>query len=435
MNAKNLFILSLALLQTVADEKCQPQITKFYGFVGIEQSISYTAIKGDLARDFCPRINESCCTVEDFQKSNDNWIRASKQIKGFTLKMFKILQRLAISHGAMVKTYNSLSPEARQRKFCKHVDPSMFSIDMGFEKMFFFLTNALETFSFIQKGFFCTLCDGRSHRFFKLNGDQSSVQIGRESCLNLIYFFKEFITYKVLYLDPQLINLNNMFNCINTSSQTLFKVKYGVTFKKIQQCVLENINCEFLCLDFRLGASYSYFIGDIREYEQFIDKLEQNMKRQNFEEIIEDSEIEIDTMAYSNEFFTDKDEEEFNLSRIGVTISDSGIDLFRQSENSNYPFDDVSTVLNNLLDYVKAKQAEKIEQLQVNSALPTDGEVKMFEAQASNNDMNSIEQMHEALEELQIDIGLHDVTINSKKVKGSWPILFTSGFLLVLFGL
>lgn len=435
MNAKNLFILSLALLQTVADEKCRSQITKFYGFEGIEQSISYRAIQEDLARDFCPRISESCCTAEDFQKSNEGWVKASKQIKGFTLKMFKILQRLAISHGAMVKTYNSLSPEARQRKFCKHVDPSMFSIDMGFERMFFFLTNALETFSFIQKGFFCTLCDGRSHRFFKVNGDQSSVQIGRESCLNLIYFFKEYITYKVLYLDPQLINMNNMFNCVNTESQTLFKVKYGITFKKIQQCVLENINCEFLCLDFRLGASYSYFIGDMQEYERFIDKLEHNMKRQNFGEKVEEPEMDIDLANYSNEFFTDRDEEENNLSRIGVTISDTGIDLFRQSESSNYPFDDVSVVLNNLIDYVKVKQSEKIQQLQSSAALPTDGEVKMFESQSNSNDMSSVEHIHEALEELQIDIGLHDVTLSAKKEKGNWPILLTTGFLLVLFGL
>ena len=44
-------------------------------------------MKNDLNVDYCPDIEESCCTMEDFEETRKMWVEKSKNIKGYYTKL------------------------------------------------------------------------------------------------------------------------------------------------------------------------------------------------------------------------------------------------------------------------------------------------------------------------------------------------------------
>lgn len=118
--------------------------------------------------------------------------------------------------------------------------------------MFFFLSRSIEAYALIQKGFYCSLCDYDHHKYFgveKEDGSKVSI-MSANFCTNLIYFFSEFIYYKVNYLDPLVINGNFLLNCFYDTNKFHLDINYNVTYDQINDCIASGgttTNCINLC--------------------------------------------------------------------------------------------------------------------------------------------------------------------------------------------
>ena len=56
-------------------------------------------------------------------------------------------------------------------------------------------------------------------------------------CAGIVNVFKEFIYYKVNYIDPMIVNVNFVMNCYYNTNQYQFNFDYNLSLSSINKCV------------------------------------------------------------------------------------------------------------------------------------------------------------------------------------------------------
>ena len=329
---------------------CKQDILEYYGLAGLEY-----AIQPDVNNNatLCNGMQTTCCQKDDFEKTKQMWNEDVHRVKGYLSKMFRIIQKIVMVQTSFIQVATKVVTTKNDSYACKSIDTSFFNAPIPFDEIYSYIKIAMQSMAIIQKGFYCTLCDAKNHRFMGFKSEYSPMMIAlsSESCSEMINYFKEFIKYKMYYLDPFIMNANNLFNCYYGTDKYRFEVDYKFRYPQLKNC-LESVSeterkeaCENVCLEFKFGSSSHLFVGDLYKYEKFLNDLIEFGEAHNIP-----LELSNDDLNDSNEdtdfFKPTRDDEEFdhhsdtyNLSQMQVVIFNNGIDLFNNAENSNYPLE------------------------------------------------------------------------------------------------
>ena len=334
------------------DYKCKIQALQFYGMEGLSSPIDYKTILNEMNNNYCPGIKHSCCTREDFSKTQRLWDQKARDLKKYITKQFRIIQKISVLQSSLL----SLSNEVRNKQTdrCREVDFTFFNSPIKYNEVYFYLENAFEAFAYLQKGFYCMLCDAKQHEFMAITKDYTRRVnvISHKMCNDLIFFFREFIMFKVYYLDPFFINTNLLFNCMEDTDKYKFNLIYNVTFGNIESCVEKGENCEFVCKEFKFGTTGDLFIGKVDEYHEFLKTIQEIIKIHDPSLNLDDdnqpgSELYIDNIEYPKEFFVDPEQaispqsfyvlKDFNMTQFEINVEEEGLNLFDIAYKSNFP--------------------------------------------------------------------------------------------------
>lgn len=342
-----LFMNATFSILTLEDLSCKTQFLQFYGFGGLVQPVSYHNLVKQLNVDHCPGIEYSCCSFKDFQLSRSTWEKKVEGIKRYLTKMFRIIQKTTVLQGSLLQIASAIS--GKTSKSCKQIDSTFFNNPIHYDEIYYYLQNALDSFAFMQKGFYCAICDAKNHEYLGLIREPTRkvAIMNVKFCNDLIFFFREFIMFKVFFIDPMIVNTNYLLNCYEDTDKYTYKFEYMTEYQMIEDCVEKGENCEFVCKEFRFGASSELFMGNLGKFYEFYKNIENVLTK--FNPAIEndiDGEFKVDEEEYPTELFTDfgilENSEshnllkDFNLSLYEINIEAKGINLFDISDHSNY---------------------------------------------------------------------------------------------------
>lgn len=336
------------------DYTCKTQLLQFYGLGGVSNPLHYASLRQQMNNDFCPGIEYSCCTREDFQLTIEMWNKKSDNVKRYLTKLFKVIQKTTILQGSLVNLAGTL--RNKNATNCREVDFTFFNSPVKYDEVYFYIQNALEAFAFLQKGFYCTICDAKQHQYLGIDiGITRRVAvIDQKFCNDIIFFFREFIMFKVYFIDPLVKNSSYLFNCYEDTDKYNFNFHYNTTYYNMETCVEKGENCEYLCKEFKFGSTSELFIGSLKGYYDYFVTLQRIV--QDFDENVHadlDDEFYIDQKEYPEEFFADplvvnesqslyllKD---FNMTNWEINIAPKGINMFDIAAHSNYFLTDANT--------------------------------------------------------------------------------------------
>jgi len=213
---KHLFVLLLMRVTfaviTADDLTCKTQILQLYGLGGLVQPVSYYNLIKQLNVDHCPGIEYSCCSFSDFKLTRSYWLKRVESIKRYLTKMFRIVQKTTVLQGSLLQIASLI--KNKNSKYCKEVDATFFNNPIHYDEIYYYLQNAIDAFAFLQKGFYCMICDAKNHQFLGINKEKARkvAIIDVKFCNDLVFFFREFIMFKVYFIDPMIVNTNYLLN-------------------------------------------------------------------------------------------------------------------------------------------------------------------------------------------------------------------------------
>ena len=331
---------------------CNPQILRYYGFDGLEKSIKYKAILPDISANNCPKIINSCCSSDDWDKTTAMWQRASDNISKSIQMYFELIKSLAIAQREIFPFISQMQKTGIRS--CKKIDNEYIRNPMELQKLLFIIKSSFETFAIIQRGFYCMICDQQYHTYFNVQSNNNRLMIAVDSsfCPLLINIFKDFLNFKLFYFDPMIINMNNIIDCSDGKEKSYFDSSYRVQYDQIIECLKLNKNCDKICNEFRFGSSNNLFIGRISEYKKTLNEFERILKKYkpNYRIQYVDGEIdEPDNFEFFNNEMKRDSNNQFNgnLTRYDILLQKKGVNPFQISMNSGFVFTqaDVTPIL------------------------------------------------------------------------------------------
>ena len=126
------------------------------------------------------------------------------------------------------------------------------------------------------------VCDASAHAYLFQHDGNSNI-ISHSFCKQLIFFFREYLLYKVFYFDTLIENIVGLEKCYYNSIGHNYKPhklerKYKAVISTLEKCINSGIECDFVCWDFKFGTSSPLFIGDIKELKMIIKRIKLLMK-------------------------------------------------------------------------------------------------------------------------------------------------------------
>lgn len=353
MNALFFFFLVAIASAEKNPVLCTTKILQNYGVEGITLSVNYKTILPTMQNDYCPSIQDSCCTRDDFEKANRMWLEKIENIKRYVTKIFKIYRNLSMIQSALLNVYDSIPESQKKSKKCSKIDATFFNSVIQHDEVYQYLESALQTFVFLQKGFYCTICDAKTHKFFEEDRTFSRkvLMISREMCSDLIFFFKEFIFNKISFLDPFIETLGHLNSCLGETEPKPRKFETNVNYQTVMSCLKENKNCDFICKEFRFGTSSDLFIGQTDKYFDMYERTRKLLSNYGKGAVSIDFMIEEDN--YQKDFFgldSVRGEEyytilkDYDLQYYTVEVADQGLDLFNSAMDAKFFVTDQMTV-------------------------------------------------------------------------------------------
>ena len=324
---------------------CNSKLLQYYGLKGIPTSTLYAPLLSKMAEDYCPYLENSCCSASDFDLSYKLWVANVDRLKIYLSQIYKVIEKFSLMQSSLIQFLPKI--KEKDTPICKEINAYLFNSPVKFDEMRNYIINAIEAYAYIQKGFYCLLCDPVAHQFLKMDPDNgaTSVQFSQKSCDDLIFFFREFIAYKIYFIEPLLQDLNKVMNCVHDTDQNNFQHDLQVPYNAVSNCLVNGNGCWKVCKDFRLGQPSYLFIGSLKEYKLIITSIEGIIGKLNKVEMAYE-DLQILEENISSEHFVLSDDTSF-LSTVGLLTNQNlscsqskfqktGIDIYHTAVNSNY---------------------------------------------------------------------------------------------------
>lgn len=397
--------------------RCIEPIVQTYGFVGFKLVFDYTELKKHLSNNYCPDIKYSCCKTEDFELSNKIWQNASKKIKLFTTKIFRIINQMALLQTSLLQIEPLL--KNKTATVCNEIDFNTFNQNINNQDIFFYLQNSLDSFVFLQKGFYCLICDYDYHQYFSVKNiaADNEIKISEQFCNDIIFYFKEFLIYKTNFIDPIIFNTDKINACINDENDYKMKYPYGMNTKNIKDCIENGQNCHYVCKNFVFGSSGDLLIGKMETYRKFFENFLNISQKLGLEKDLEMEDKIIDHVQNLNDnhtnFFDLQTEEQsiYKLDKMQIIVAKEGINLFKIANNSNYM---INSDINKEDFNVQKVFEENIEKYQTNlnlilneedhQELPNNVHNDYLNHKKMEKNQNEIKNINKKIEEIDDEI-------------------------------
>ena len=333
-------------------ENCNHRVLQYYGMAGWTFSLKTGAPETDGFERYCPHLTESCCSHSDFVHADKMWTESLPRIKGYLTKTFRVIQKIVMMQTSFISFVQNMSVEGHPS--CRQIDTTFFNPPVAFDEIHSYLNAALLSMAYIQKGFYCTICDAKQQKFFFQRQDfgQLGLTISNKSCSDIVHRFKEFIMYKVYYLDPFVENAKHMLTCAGQEAPE-YTSSYQASYQEIRDCLETNTGCENLCAEFKYGGVSDLFMGDLGQLENILKALELLGNETKIIALAEKEDVYIpEYEILSRDFFQPEHQltllEQENIavgcvSKMNVRVEAAGIDLFDTATQSNFHLENQHT--------------------------------------------------------------------------------------------
>ena len=335
---------------------CHHRVLQYYGFEGWSTAKVPPPEEQDGGKRFCQDMEYTCCSRDDFLKAVQMWKVNLWKIKGYLTKIFRIIQKIVMIQSSFIQVAQKLSVGAHPD--CGRIDTTFFNPPVAFDKIYAYLKTGFQAMAYAQKGFYCTLCNVKNHKFMMLPQSFSRIMIAmsQQSCDDLIHYFKEFLMYKIYYLDPFIKHADYMFKCYDPGFATPYEFSYQSPYQEMKACFESGGPvCGNVCREFQFGKSSELFMGDLGKYEAFLSNLERFAGEVGISLEMENQELYIPDYTFdSPEFFKQETEfsieeqEDLNFGRISdhlILVFKDGIDIFGTARTSNFFLTDQETTM------------------------------------------------------------------------------------------
>lgn len=340
MKGISLFFISIILLNQIKSD-CNQRTLKYYGLEGVQIPMEYNPESEET--NYCPHTKQTCCSNDDYEKTRMLWNEKAKSIKGYLLKMMNIIEKSSSMQSSLTNLANRV--RGKNSEFCSKVNFTYFVEKVRFEEIYFYTKSAMQVFAELQKGFYCSICDYEQNKFLGVMREGEFYNVMSVGfCSKLIELFREFLIYKVYYIDPMIINSNFLFNCYEDSNKYKLDFNYNTTLDEISSCIesdgMATDDCLKLCQEFKIGEASDMFIGSLQQYDNFINNL-QNIMR-NFDKSYDEDDLHInEDEDFNNKFFLTQESNDpllkhADLSNNTLLIEGFGFDLYVSALNSKY---------------------------------------------------------------------------------------------------
>lgn len=177
--------------------------------------------------------------------------------------------------------------------------------------------------------------------------DHLSIIMSANFCSNVIDQFREFINYKINFIDPMIINSTFIMNCYYDTDEYDFTFSYDIHLKEIKNCINNEstgYECVKLCQEFNFGSAGDMFFGNIEEYYKFVIELQKLSHDFDASLSMDPYDTNIDSnLSLTNNFFEGEESKNddlsvFNLSKMKVVVNGTGLDLIEISKDSKYGY-------------------------------------------------------------------------------------------------
>lgn len=264
--------------------KCHNKLLSSYGLIGTETIQSGT-------HEFCPSIQENCCTNTDESNSMTMWKSdyMPKIQRYYEVYITTIRFILGYSQEGKKLAEDFLSSgESRCKSFADDFY-TVYSQQNLNEQILSVLTDSLEWVSNFRKGFFCLLCDGRFHRILSKNWVEEDA-----FTLKKIYFPKNFCSglvektidgsfFTINYLNKYVETLGGLFSCkLSKLNEKKLNIEIDYWTKQhVRNCFHFKKKyffffCERYCENFHLTKVSAIFDGNLKSLEKFVTMITQN---------------------------------------------------------------------------------------------------------------------------------------------------------------
>ena len=327
---------------------CNTDILTYYGLQGASTPADYNSQLSDIGTNYCPGITSSCCSLQDWDNTATLWNTLSANIIIILKQYFNLLQNMSIVQQSILPYLPNL--QNTPMKTCRQIDESFFKAPIKFDQVHFIIKTAFETFALLQRGFYCTICNADNHQYFSAGDPYQRLMIGVDNsfCPVIIDLMRDFLSFKVFYFDPMVINMNSVIDCSDGIERSYFDNSYRVNYTQITNCLANNQNCDAICNEFRFGSTSNLWIGKLSEYKKTYSQFIRVLQKYDptFQPPANDA---LDEGDISSEFFSQVTlDPRFgplngNLSRFDILLQDGGISPLDIASISGYLYVDASS--------------------------------------------------------------------------------------------
>lgn len=157
-------LLSSLFFSSIASIQCNSMVFYYYGLKGVNRPYNYGDLNLINRDNYCPFMKQSCCSLEDYINTYDLWNENSAKLKEYLSQIFRIIQQISIVQSSMIP----IIPKIQERNYpaCKKIESTFFNAPVKFDQVHFYIRSALDAFAYVQKGFYCMICDADNQHFF-----------------------------------------------------------------------------------------------------------------------------------------------------------------------------------------------------------------------------------------------------------------------------